>query len=272
MTLAICRALLVTAIVCLCQGAVEPPKSEGAKPISVHAELAQIFGKHDAAFVMLDVRKNTWMRHNPEHCAKRFSPCSTFKIPNAIIGLDTGAIPEVDHLIEWDGTVNSREAANRDHTLRTAVSQSIVWYFQELARRVGSEQMQQYVDGFDYGNRDLSGGLTQFWLDSSLRIAPDEQVRFLDRLRRGDLPCKDRSMQIVRELIVHASDSTTTVRGKTGSDGQGLGWYVGWVERGDDAYVFAACVSGDRIWGIPVRDMTLKALERLGVLPQVASN
>jgi beta-lactamase class D len=143
MILPICRALLVTVIVCLCQGAIEPPKSEGARPNSAHAELAQVFGTLDAAFVVLDVRKNRWTRHNPERCAKRFSPCSTFKIPNALVGLDTGVIPDADHLIKWDGTVNSREAANRDHTLRTAVSQSIVWYFQELARRVGSEQMQQ---------------------------------------------------------------------------------------------------------------------------------
>lgn len=44
-----------------------------------------------------------------------------------------------------------------------------------LARRIGPVRMQHYVDAAEYGNRDLSGGLDQFWLTGNLRISPREQ-------------------------------------------------------------------------------------------------
>jgi beta-lactamase class D len=33
-----------------------------------------------------------------------------------------------------------------------------------------------------YGNQDISGGIDQFWLSSSLKISPKEQADFMEAL------------------------------------------------------------------------------------------
>ena len=113
-------------------------------------------------------------------------PASTFKIPNSMIALETGVVADPDKdVFKWDGVVRSIEAWNKDHTLRSAIAASAVPVYQEIARRIGAERMQKYVDLFDYGNRDIGGGIDQFWLTGNLRIDPVQQVDFVDRLRRG---------------------------------------------------------------------------------------
>jgi beta-lactamase class D len=158
-------------------------------------------------------------------------PASTFKIPNSIIALETGVVADPDKdVFKWDGVTRSIEPWNKDHTLRSAIAVSAVPVYQEIARRIGAERMQKYVDLFDYGNRDIGGGIDQFWLTGNLRIDPMQQIDFVDRLRRGVLPVSKRSQ--------------ATIRAKSGLLGaeQGkpsLGWMVGWVEKGSSATVFA---------------------------------
>src|SRR5947208_15466808 len=113
-------------------------------------------------------------------------PASTFKIPNSLIALETGVVEDPDKdVFKWDGVKRAIEAWNKDHTLRTAIAASVVPVYQEIARRIGQERMQKYVDLFDYGNRDIGGGIDQFWLTGNLRIDP---IDFVDRLRRRALP------------------------------------------------------------------------------------
>ncbi len=129
-------------------------------------------------------------------------PASTFKIPNSIIALETGVVEDPDKdIFKWDGVKRSIEAWNKDHTLRSAIAVSAVPVYQEIARRIGPERMQKYVDLMDYGNRDIGGGIDQFWLTGNLRIDPMQQIDFLDRLHRGVLPVSRRSQELVRDII-----------------------------------------------------------------------
>jgi beta-lactamase class D len=177
-------------------------------------------------------------------------PCSTFKIPNALISLDVGAVTVDDNFIRRD-----RDAVpaqdwwpqrwDEDHDLTSAIRNSVLWYFQELARRVGGEEMQRQLDRLGYGNRDVSGGIDRFWLSSSLRISADEQVAFLSRLVRGELPFDPAHVAFVRRALQldggggegggGEGDDAWALFGKTGScelpDGDWVGWLVGWVER-----------------------------------------
>ena len=106
-------------------------------------------------------------------------PASTFKIPNSLIALETGVVEDPDKdVFKWDGVTRSIEAWNKDHTLRSAIAVSAVPVYQEIARRIGAERMQKYVDLFDYGNRNIGGGIDQFWLTGDLRIDPDPAGRF----------------------------------------------------------------------------------------------
>ena len=145
--------------------------------------------------MLYELNANQTIRYNPEQCAERLLPVSTFKIMIVLIGLETGIIPDENYVIKWDGTQHDNPAWNQDHTLKTAMQYSVVWYYQELARRVGKEKMQHYVDAAGYG--DISGQIDTFWLDGGLRISPYEQIEFLKRLYQSDLPFSQLSMKIV---------------------------------------------------------------------------
>jgi beta-lactamase class D len=226
---------------------------------------------YQACFVLWDVAADAYVTHNPDRCAERLSPCSTYKIPHSLIALETGAIPDQHHVIAWDGTQYPVEVWNQDHTMASAVQNSVVWYFQAVATEIGEERMQVYLDKFGYGNRDISGGLTLFWLGSSLKISADEQIDFLHRLETGDLPVSARSMDIVKEVIVLEETDAYIYRGKTGSctpEGEHpLGWFVGYVSYGDRSYIFAINIQGAKAEGQKARQIGKEILERLGVLP-----
>jgi beta-lactamase class D len=161
-------------------------------------------------------------------------PASTFKIPNSIIALETGVVADPDKdVFKWDGVTRSIEAWNKDHTLRSAIAASAVPVYQEIARRIGAERMQKYVDLLDYGNRDIGGGIDQFW-----------QVDFVDRLRRGVLPVSKRSQDLVRDILPVTKVGDATLHVKSGLLGAeigkpSLGWMVGWAEKGSQQTVFA---------------------------------
>jgi beta-lactamase class D len=172
-------------------------------------------------------------------------PASTFKIANSIIALETGVVGDPDKdVFKWDGVVRSIEAWNRDHTLRSAIAASAVPVYQEIARRIGAERMQKYVDLLEYGNRDIGGGIDQFWLTGKLRIDPVQQVDFVDRLRRGALQVSKRSQDLVRDILPVTKVGDAVIRAKSGLLGAetgkpSLGWLVGWVEKGSANTVFA---------------------------------
>ena len=151
------------------------PSAFGATPAD-HFEK----GGYEGCLVAAE-RDGTVVFRSGDACAEPYPPCSTFKIPNSLIGLETGAI-ERHTVLPWNGEDLPYDSWERDHDLASAMQYSVVWYYQELARRVGEEAMQSWVDRFDYGNRDLSAGLTLFWLGSSLKISADEQIAFLSKL------------------------------------------------------------------------------------------
>src|SRR6187549_2472627 len=172
-------------------------------------------------------------------------PASTFKIPNSLIALETGVVEDPDKdIFKWDGVTRSIAAWNKDHTLRSAIAVSAVPVYQEIARRIGSERMQKHLDLFEYGNRDIGGGIDQFWLTGGLRIDPMQQVDFVDRLRRGVLPVSKRSQDLVRDILPVTKVGDAVIRAKSGLLGAevgkpSLGWLVGWAEKGSQVTVFA---------------------------------
>lgn len=196
----------------------------------------------DGAFVLYNRGQNHWVRYNPQRCAERFLPASTFKILNSLIALETGAIPDADTTIAWDGVQYPIPEWNRDQTMRSAIRDSVVWYYQELARRVGREKMQAYVTRSAYGNMDISGEIDSFWLRGGLRISPDEQIDFLRRFYQNDLPFSRRSLDLVKDILIREQAPAYTLRSKTGTAVLGdlqIGWLVGYVETPDTVYFFA---------------------------------
>lgn len=244
-----------------------------AEPKSEVCDLSAYFETYATAFVLLDAKKDRWIRYHPELCAERATPCSTFKIPNALVALETGVASGPDFALKWDGTKYPIEAWNQDQTLRSAFSVSCVWFFKELARRTGQERMDSFVTGFHYGNADISGGLTSFWLESSLKISPDEQVDFLRRLHSSQLPVSDRALNQLLDIMVVSRVGGTIYRGKTGTAGSAAtgatrGWWVGSVVVGSSEYYFTTCITGgENPSGREARRMTESVLRDWNILP-----
>lgn len=228
------------------------PEIAHAKTEGEAADLSAYFKGRPGTFVLLDLKSGRYLRHDAGRAAERFPPFSTFKIPNSLIGLETGVIPDADFLIKWDARKYPADPSFpqwfRDQTLRTAFQRSAVWYYQELAERVGEARMKEMLDKLDYGNEDTSGGLTRFWLNSSLKISADEQVAFLRRLYLGELPVSRRALDIVKGIMVHEETPAYRLSGKTGSgplvEGRFLGWFVGYLEADGQTHIFAIQLEG----------------------------
>lgn len=80
--------------------------------------------------------------------------------------------------------------------------ESVVWYYQAMARDIGMKRMQEWLGKIGYGNNDISGGIDRFWINSSLRISPLEEVEFLGKLVDETLPFDKDVMRTVKHLIL----------------------------------------------------------------------
>ena len=193
-------------------------------------------------FVLLDPAKDAYFVLDEGRARRGYLPASTFKVPNALIGLEVGSIADENEVFKWDGKPKWRPEWERDQTLATGMRDSVVWMFQDVARRTGKARMKEWLARLDYGNRDIGGGIDLFWLQGNLRVSAMQQVDFLHKLAEGRLPMSQRSQRLVREAMVLEKTRDYTLYGKTGTTGgkAPLNWWVGWVERrGKPAGYFA---------------------------------
>ena len=221
-----------------------------ASPLSARTyqetpDLEQCF--HDAGvtgtFVLFDVTTDTMLVHNQTRAKKRFIPASTFKIANSLIGLDTGAVKNVDEILPYGGRPQWRKEWEQDMGLREAIKVSNVAIYQELARRIGINRMREGVKQLHYGNMEIGDVVDRFWLDGPLMISAVEQTEFLSHLIGGSLPIKPEAVEAVKEITLIEKKAGYELHAKTGwwvgKKPPQIGWWVGWIERGDNVYPFA---------------------------------
>ena len=178
-----------------------------------------------------------------------------------MIALDSKAVRDENETIAWDGVVREYPFWNHDHTMRSAISVSTVWFYQELARRVGEKKMDEMVRAAEYGNMDTSKSLIDFWLGGgSLKISPNEQTGFLAKLVRNQLPFSLHSQSVVKEIMRLEKRDGVTLSGKTGSCG-GIGWFVGFIERDDTINVFAFQIRGVGANGAKAKKIAIEYLK-----------
>jgi beta-lactamase class D len=190
--------------------------------------------KVSGTFVLFEPAKDRYLVFNESRARQRFLPASTFKIPNAVIGIELGSIGDEREVFHWDGKPKLRKAWERDQTLDTGMRDSVVWMFQEVARRTGKVRMREWLERLDYGNRDLTGGIDQFWLQGGLRVSAIEQVDFLRKLAEGSLPATQRAQRLVRNALVVEKTRDYTLYAKTGTSGRvkdPVSWWIGWIEK-----------------------------------------
>ncbi len=180
--------------------------------------------------------------YNKQRADTRFLPASTFKIPNTLIALQEKAIKDEYEIIKWDGKKRFYEPWNKDQNLQTALKYSCVWCYQKLALKVGNETYLKYLDKLNYGNKQTGPELSTFWLIGDIRISAYEQIEFLKKLYKDELPFKQKYLDITKKILTVEKTDNYTIRAKTGWSSRevwGVGWYVGYVEKKDNIYFFA---------------------------------
>lgn len=191
-------------------------------------------GIKNACFMMRDNNHESIHYYNKERCLVQYTPASTFKIFNSLVGLDIPKVPDESFVIAWDSIDRGRPEVNKDMDMREAFKVSNLGYYQALARRIGPDYMQHYLDTANYGNKNMSGGIDSFWINDSLKISADEQVGFVKRLYFNQLPFSERTHRIVRSMMLREETAGYKLYYKTGwgfSGDKQILWVVGFVER-----------------------------------------
>lgn len=212
-------------------------------------DLSSYFQGYEGSFVFYDTHADQFHIYNPKAALKRVSPDSTYKIYSALTALEIGVITPDSTAQRWDGTNQPFEAWNQDHTLSSAMKNSVNWYFNRLDGQSGLEKLQHSLNSIHYGNEDLSGGLSTYWAESTLKISPVEQVELLARLASGNLPFKPENLQAVKESLFLTKSGCVSLYGKTGTGAVNNkdinGWFIGFIQSSQNTYVFAVNLQGD---------------------------
>lgn len=247
------------------------PRTDQQIDFSQHFQDLEIEG----SILIYDPNQDKIYQHNPQRNATPFLPASTFKILNSLIALETGVIANELALLTWDGIQRTVPAWNQDLNMKEAIQGSAVWFYQVLARRIGYERMQDWVTRVGYGNQNIGSAtdIDEFWLEGALRITPQEQIQFLQQLYQNDLPFSERAIAIVKDIMILEKTPDYTIRGKTGWLGFGsetipqVGWYVGYLERGEQVYFFATNINIRHPKEAAARmELTRRCFQDLGLL------
>lgn len=234
-------------------------------PLS-EASLKAVFAphaSHEPALVIVDNATGQAQRHRPALCTKKLPPCSTFKIWNTAIGFETGLLVKPDEpFYQWDGVKRKIKGWNQDLTLKQAFRESCVPAFQALARKIGPDQMNAWLEKLDYGDRNTTSGNDVFWLPApdrkTLLISPDEQAALLVRLVKGDLPLSPKTIAALKEIMEFKKTTKGTLYGKTGTGTIGkdlnVAWFVGFIESEGKTFAFA-CALKSELMGPDVRKL-----------------
>lgn len=234
------------------------------------ATLTKAFDSREGALVLIDCKSGKSERHDPALCARPLPPCSTFKIWNTAIGLQTGILTSADQpFFKWDGEKRFIADWNQDLTLRQAYAFSCVPAFQALARKIGPERMNGWIHKLGYGNRDTSSGNDVFWLPAPDRtpilISADQQADLIRRLVNRELSFSKDTLATLKNIMTAKSTARGTLFGKTGTGGAGkntpaVGWFVGCVVSENSAVAFACVLKGKDATGKNARALVEKLL------------
>jgi len=232
----------------------------------IYEDLASYFDGFEGSFVLYDLKADQYSIYNKEKSVTRVSPASTYKIYSALAGLETGVIKTDNSVRNWDGSNFPFEAWNRDQDLMSAMHNSVSWYFQDIDAQVGIQKLSLYYDQLSYGNHDLSGGVDNYWMESSLKISPVEQVELLKDFYQNETIFKSRHVDTVKSILRLSEQDGAVLSGKTGTgtinNKTVNGWFVGYVEKGEQTFLFATNLQGeDNVGGSTAAEITLSILK-----------
>ncbi|KJR97541.1 MAG: beta-lactamase [Desulfobulbaceae bacterium BRH_c16a] len=235
-------------------------------------ELAKLFKERNLSGTMVisSLDGETTYIHNDKRARTRFVPASTFKIPNTLIALEEAAVSDEKEIVIWDGKDKGLPEWNKDQTLQTAFSSSCVWFYQEMAKRVGKDKYASYLGKMKYGNEKIGPQTASFWLEGDLMISAMGQVAFLKNIFTRAYPFKSSSYDLLRKHMLVEQTPAYTIRAKTGWAQRVIpqvGWFVGYVESGGKVWFYATNIEIVKPDDSRFRqEVTMEALKMKGII------
>jgi beta-lactamase class D len=231
------RAALFAMLLLFVSCSTAQPAGQVTKPAQIVNPLndaQRVASGFSGGVFLLDGETGDVFATNEQWLVRDAIPASTFKVFSSLAALESGVVASTDQIIRLPHYTSTREEINRDLDFASAFALSALPHYQHLVRKIGAERMQSYLDIAGYGNRSIGGGVDQFWISGDLRITPLEQLEFLQRLYRADLPFRQEVIAQVKQIMQRV-EYGGRVYGKTGwataADGLHTGWSVGWLER-----------------------------------------
>lgn len=267
--------LILTAIVIFCSipslGVLSSDNNVALPDIKYNLlDYSSYFYNYNGCFVLYNTKNDSYSFYNIDRCLTRVSPDSTYKLYSALAGLENSIITPDDTLQSWSGEQYSNTYWNSNQTLQSAMANSVNWYFQNIDRKTGYQKLQDFFDEIAYGNKDLTGDISNYWLESTLLISPLEQVQLLTDLWQNKWGFDDQNIRLIKKSIFVSESKGKTLYGKTGTgninDKCINGWFIGSVDSGNNTLIFATNISGnDNCDGRTAADITLNILSDLNI-------
>jgi beta-lactamase class D len=234
--------ILFLTLLVFCLGSCTLNKAKINNDLKKYFDSAHVTG----CFTLLNNQSGTITVYNMKLDTQRVLPASTFTIVNSLIGVQTGKIIDENMVIRWDSVERPAPDQNKNMTMKEAFQASFEPYFQEIARRIGRDTMQLWVDSIQYGNKDISGPVDSFWLNNHLKISPDEQLGLMSKLYFDQLPFQKYAQQMVRNVMLMEDNTLYQLSYQTGlgfdEKNNSIGWVVGWIEENKHIYFFVTLV------------------------------
>lgn len=233
-------------------------------------DLSAWFSGYEGSFVLYDLNGDTWKVYDMEQATLRTAPNSTYKIYDALFGLEEDVIAPDDSFMAWDGTNHPFEAWNGNQDLLSAMQSSVNWYFEEIDMKIGSSAIQDYIRKIGYGNEIVNANLSTYWMQGALKISPVEQVELLTSLHNNRFDFAPENINAVKNSICLFSSEDKNFYGKTGTgrvDGQDVnGWFVGLLETTGNTYFFATNIqAAENATGGKASEISLSILSHMGI-------
>ena len=262
-------AFVMAAFMVGCTALAKQPMVQGNKDAQKEIDLKGYFGNVEGCAVFYSNNEDMYYVYNPDLLNVREVPCSTFKVVAALAGLENNVIQDEHTVLRWDGVKRDFPGWNQDLSMASAIQLSATWYFDEITKQVGMDKVAAIVKEISYGNMDASGGI-QLW-SNSLKISPFEQIDFVKKMFRNELPFEQKNVDMVKKAMYIPTENGK-LHGKTGTSGSNLendgqtAWFVGDYKTEQDEYYFAVRIFGDHdrkdITGGNAQSITQKILNK----------
>lgn len=232
--------------------------------------LSSNFGDYTGSFVLYDQSADRWNIYNMDHASTRVSPNSTYKIYDALLGLESGIITPEHSTFTWNGEPYPFHSWEADQDLTSAIHNSVNWYFQAIDSQAGFEAVRTFLQTINYGNQNTGTNLNLYWTDFSLKISPIEQVELLQDFYQNNFHFDSKNIQAVKKALLLSTTSSGSLYGKTGTgrvNGKDVnGWFIGYIETSNNTYYFATNIqSSSDATGSQATEITESVLSNLGI-------